>query len=123
MINIISERKYQSHKYYINGLDRYDNIIGNKNTDDPKMAISKWCKVAATTHGNADILADSKDSACELIDWAYDNKDKVAELMIIDHFPYKHDYILNAIDKQHDNRCRGFYDGEYPDSVYPFSAG
>ena len=130
MIDIIVEGKYQAKKYSITGLQRYDlgdaDIIASSDTDDPKRAIKAWCAATAKSHGDADIFAESKDAACELIDWAYDNKDVVESLMsAVSGFPYKHEYILNAIDEKHEDRCRFFYNGPggYPDAVYPFCAG
>lgn len=127
MIDIITEGRYMDTKYQVMGVERYDlgdvDILDNTETNDPKKAIKIWCIAAAKSHGGASIIAEDKDAACELIDWAYDHKDMVMNFMdSANRFPYKKDYIMDAIDKQHEKRCP-YFSSKYPDQVFPFSEG
>ena len=91
--------------------------------NDPAKAIEQWFKIGAKHRAGTDITAVNKSDAIKLINWANTNQDKIREWYQKYGSAYKLDYLLQEISKQAQNKCRGFYEGEFGDSIHPFTVG
>lgn len=113
MLNV--DKKY--HVYYSDA-ESAERIC---TTDSPNTAIIAWFEAQAEHPSCVAINAISKGDACFLIDFAHHRKDVIQELHGMYKNPYKLDFMLEAIDKKHKDRCRGF--AGYMDQVHPFDLG
>lgn len=86
--------------------------------DNAKVVIETWFEEQAVHPTCVSICASSKEAACMLMDYAYSRKDLIEDLHKSHKNPYKLQYMLDSIDSQHANRCRGFCG--YGDQVFPF---
>lgn len=86
--------------------------------DSAKVAIETWYEQQGEYPTCVSICASSKEAACMLIDYAHSRKDLIEDLHKSHKNPYKLQYMLDSIDSQHANRCRGFCG--YGDQVFPF---
>lgn len=107
------------------GDDEYVN--NDLDTDDPAKAIKAWFRVGEKFRGGTAISTHAKKDAQKLIDWAYENQDKIKEWHEKFKCPYKLDFMLKGIESKHNDRCSGFYeDPEYDwatDMIFPFDVG
>lgn len=98
----------------------------NYRGDDPWLAIQVWAEAERKNRTCASINVITREHACELIDYAYNNIDKVMYLCEAQRVSYKESYLRDAIIKAHEKRCEPFHDGTEDwerDQVHPFCLG
>lgn len=121
MIRII-----ESDEYDYTPKSKYSVLFGDygfEEVDNPGRAISMWFQKEKTNRGDAAIIAYKKEDAKALIQWAYNNKDKISELHSKYDCPYKLDYILDSIDNHSNDDYKYFHEGISGDQIDPFSFG
>lgn len=96
---------------------------GTDYVDDPSRAIQLWFQKEKTNPSDVAIIAYKKEKAKALIQWAFNNKDKIKEWHTKYNCPYKLDYILDSIDKHSTDDYKYFHDGLSGDQIDPFSFG
>lgn len=90
-------------------------------TDTPKVAIRSWFSHQPSNPTNVAIVATSIENAKLLIDYAHSRKDVIEEFHGKYKNPYKLSFMLEAINKKHDDGCKGFCG--YGDQIHPFDLG
>lgn len=98
--------------------------------NDAKEAIELWAELEREYPTCVSISAPSRDIACELIDYAYNNMDWLEQICSKRKFPYKFNYIQDAIGCNHETGCVDFQecpykdiDEYYRDQIHPFDMG
>lgn len=109
------EHRYQVYVDYLNG--EYDSAF----YCTPRRAIEAWYRNQVKHPTCVAICATSIENANLLIDYAYSRKDVIEELHSKYKICYKLQFILDAIEKKHEDRCKGFLG--YLDQVHPFDLG
>lgn len=112
---------YTGSKYSVILYISEDNFQ-RKETNNIRTAISYWFQMEPKSRTYCCITCRKKQDACELIDWANDNKEFIEQLYNKYNVSYKLDYLLKAIEKEHNNRCKYFHEG-VGDQIYPFCLG
>lgn len=90
-------------------------------TDNPAKAIEDWYKKSVDNPTCVAICAESIEAAQLLIDFAYSHRDLIEEWHSTYKVCYKLQWMLDQIEKKHNDRCSGFLG--YLDQVHPFSMG
>lgn len=119
MIRVIESDDYSPKSKYSVLYGDY----GFEEVDNPSRAISMWFQKEKANRGDAAIIAYKKDDAKSLIQWAYNNKEKIKELHSKYDCPYKLDYLLDSIDKHSTDDYKYFHEGISGDQIDPFSFG
>ena len=121
-------KKYLVDVYFI---AREDSWTEKKlETDSPQKAIEKWAELELV-HDYAtsvSINAYKKEHVMELMQYAHDNEEWLHELCNKEKFPYKWEYIRDAIEQNIRLECCTFHEtcinGDYyRDMVHPFDIG
>ena len=98
--------------------------------NDAKEAIELWAELEREYPTCVSIRAPSRDIACEIIDYAYNNMDWLEQICSKRKFPYKWAYIKEKVGVRYQTGCEGFMDCPEPDlkeyyrdQIYPFDMG
>lgn len=95
-------------------------------TDSPEEAIKYWFEFEKNTPSETSIETQTKANADELIDWAYNNLDKVEQFyneIAKGKCAYTLESYIKGIQDKHEKGQLGFYEGVMGDSIYPFCCG
>lgn len=113
---------YRGNKYIVYADDNRGNMQ-NKATNSPQEAIEYWFKFNSKPNfrSQAYVMAKSKSDAVVLVsagtpEFLTDMWDKYSS-------PYKLEYLIDVCERSTASGCRFFYEGEFGDTVDPFSAG
>lgn len=106
--------------YMIFGSDSHGNLL-NEFTNDPVVAIEQWFKISKKFPTNTYIQCRKRSDAIKLCEAA--EPDYIQKLYNKYKNPYKLDYLIDAVKKQVDNKCKYFYENEYGDMIHPFDLG
>ena len=89
--------------------------------DDPKRAITYWFKYNKKYPTEVAVMCPTKDLAMQLV------KAGTPKLLtsLEEKFgcPYKLDWLIDECKRKSEDGCKGFYEGEYGDTVHPFGVG
>lgn len=112
-----------SKKYSVYCLNEYAEelmcipYVGN----DPWKAIKAWMKGQKKYKFMTYVIADSKESAIELVSAAVNAPEEFVAMCEENKIPYKSDWMLESCRKAVERKCSGFA-GE-GDMVFPFDLG